>query len=72
MQLVMLGSMEQLRGLANISFLIQNVSWMARCSVGRVTLWLAGLYLLPWGMRVSARGWYRSIRLGRSWRNNVP
>jgi hypothetical protein len=65
--------MEQLRGLANISAFDWNMSWMARCSsVGGVAHWLAGLYFLPWGLIVPARGWYRSIRLWRSLRKSVP
>ena len=32
-------------------------------SGGGVAHWLAGLYFLPWGMIVPARGWYLSIRL---------
>jgi hypothetical protein len=39
-QYVMPGSTEQLRGLANYSALVWNVSWMARRSVGGWTIGL--------------------------------
>ena len=66
------GSMEQLRGLAKISDCDRNVSYMTLCSSGGVAHWLAGLYFLPLGLKVSALGWYLSIRLWRSWRKSVP
>ena len=56
-QYVMHGSMEQLRGLANNSAPVLNVSWMSLCSAGGVAHWWAGLYFRPWGLIVCALGW---------------
>ena len=53
---VMYGSMEQLRELANSSGLVRNDCSIACCSNGGVAHWLEGLYFLPWGLRISALG----------------
>jgi hypothetical protein len=52
----MIGSMEQLRGLAKSSVVVWNVRSIACCSNGGVARWLEGFYFLPWGLRNSDFG----------------